>query len=140
MNEKADWDLHILLGNEDYQSFINQYEVDYVIDDHENKPIVFGQIHDHDWLLERLEGNHPGSWPLYLWIYTNCAFIQDPLGISSLIAEYQLKFEQELEQLRKDHFVLFSVRRLDTSSSAKRGIVTATGIKSSTPGLFSHSC
>ncbi|TCP64033.1 hypothetical protein [Baia soyae] len=127
-DEKADWDLHILLGNEAYQSFIIEHGANYVIDDHGNSPIVFGQINGQEWLMERVEGNRSGSWPLYLWIYKNCVFIQDPLSISSLIEKYQLKFERELDQLRRDHFVLFSVRRLDTSSSAKREIVTAAGI------------
>ncbi|WP_044640750.1 hypothetical protein [Risungbinella massiliensis] len=127
-DEKADWDLHILLENDKYQSFVNKFGSDYVIDDHKNSPIVFGQIQNRDWLIERLEGQRPGSWPLYLWIYTYCTFIQDPMDIKSLVEKYQSRFEQELDQLRREHFVLFSVRRLDTSSCAKRGIITATGI------------
>jgi len=127
-DEKADWDLHILLKHDKYKYITNQFGHDYVIDDHQNNPIVFGQIHEVDWLTERLEGGLPGSWPLYLWIYTRCKYIQDPLGIKLVIDNYQAKFKQELDLLRRDHFVLFSVRRLDTGSSARRGIITATGI------------
>jgi len=127
-DEKADWDLHIILDDGDYTKFLEVCGPNYVIDDHDHKPVVFGQIRSLSWLVERLDGKQPGSWPLYVWIYTRCNFIQDPLNIKDLVNQYSLKFKNELDTLRRDHFVRFSVRRLDTSSCAKRGITTAVGI------------
>ena len=127
-DEKADWDLHILLEDEKHQSLVDRFGQNYVIDDHKHSPIVFGQIRSRSWLSERLNGQRPGSWPLYLWIYTRCQFVQDHMDIKSFVAKHQARFEQDLNQLRREHFVLFSVRRFDTISSAERGIITAIGI------------
>jgi hypothetical protein len=127
-DEEADWDLHILLDDPNYRKYLDIFGPNHVIDDHTHQPIVFGQIRSLGWLTERLDGKKPGSWPLYLWIYTRGHFIQDPINIQGMINRYSLKFKSELDTLRRDHFVKFSVRRLDTSSCAKRGIITAVGI------------
>lgn len=125
----ADWDLHIILSNDDYKKFVEKFGSNYVIDDHNNDPIVFGQIRSIEWLTDRMEGTKKvGTWPLYLWIYTRCKFVQDNLGIKEIVESYQKKFDVDLDNLRKEYFVLFSVRRLDTSSSAARGLLTAAKI------------
>ena len=127
-DEKADWDLHILLSNEDYATFVKQYGAEHVVDDHEHNPDVFGLIRSLDWLNERLSGRKMGSYPLYLWIYTRGQFVRDNLRVSDLVESYQEKFTQDLPSLIQEHFVTFSVRRFDTGSSAKRGLVIASGL------------
>ncbi len=127
-DSKADWDLHIIMTDYDYENFIQTKSEDYIIDDQDHTPIVFMQFHNLKWLLERLEGKTPNSWPLYLWIYTNCFIVKDPIGIATIISKYKDKFADELPELIKQYHITFSTRRLDTCSSALRGLKMAAGI------------
>lgn len=125
-DNKADWDLHILLSNEDYEIFTNKFGDNYVLDDHTHKPIVFGQINNIDWLKERLESEETNI--LYLWIYTKCLYIKDSLCVEDVVKEYYNKFVLNKIEIIKKCYIKFAVRRLDTCSSAKRGMEIATGI------------
>lgn len=129
-DERADWDLHVLLSDADYVSYAACYGNDRVIDDHSVTPNVFGQIRSLDWLRQRLEGRQPGSWPMYLWIYTRGIFVRDHLDVSAVIAGYKAKFERELPEMLRNHYVTYAVRRFDTSSAAKRGLLVAARMSS----------
>lgn len=120
-DQKADWDLHLILSDDDYEKFAQVYGVDYVIDDHEHIPNIFGQIRSRQWLEDRLGKIEQGDC-LYTWIYNNCVNIQDPQNIQEMIDKYNDLFKNNQEELAKFHFVTYSVRRLDTVSAAKRGI------------------
>lgn len=120
-DSKADWDLHLILSDEDYIKFSEAYGEDYVIDDHEHVPNIFGQIRSKQWVKDRLSKIEQGDC-LYIWIYNNCVNIQDPQNIQEMIDEYSDLFKNNLEELAKYHFVTYAVRRIDTVSAAKRGI------------------
>lgn len=126
-DEKADWDLHILLSDEAYIEFKKEYGENYVIDDHENNPIVFAQIHNKDWLITRLKNEETKI--LYLWIYTNCIYLKDELKIyKNEIKNEKEKFVKEITKNIKKHYIKFAVRRLDSSSCAKRNLEVSTSI------------
>lgn len=127
-DNKADWDLHVIMKDSDYEDFMQIKSDDYIIDDQHHTPLVFIQFHNLTWLLERLNGIQPNSWPLYLWIYTNCLIVNDPICVSDIISEYKNKFAAELPELIKRYHITFSTRRLDTCSSALRGLKMAAGI------------
>ena len=127
-DSRADWDLHIIMTDHDYEEFVQFKGEDYIIDDQDHTPVVFIQFHNIKWLYERLEGNVPNSWPLYLWIYTNCVFVQDPVGVCNIVKSYKNKFDEELPELIKQYHITFSARRLDTCSSALRELKVAAGI------------
>ena len=130
-DKKADWDLHVIMTDSDYEDFTAVKGEDYTIDDQNHEPVVFVQFHNFKWLYERLNGLIPNSWPLYLWIYTNCIYVSDPNNISSIVDEYKIKFKSELPELIKTYHITFSVRRLDTCTSASRKLSIATGINRS---------
>ena len=126
-DEKADWDFHILLSNKDYLEFTKEYGENYVIDDHKNTPIVFCQIHNKSWLLTRLKEKKTKI--LYLWIYTNCLYLQDYLNLYiNEIKKEKDFFIKNINNFIKEHYIKFAVRRLDTSSCAKRGLNVAMSI------------
>lgn len=120
-DQKADWDLHLILSDEDYEDFTKVYGEDYVLDDHKHVPNIFGQIRSKQWLKDRLGRIEQGDC-LYIWIYNNCVNIQDSQNIQEIIDEYSDLFKNNQEELAKYHFVTYAVRRLDTVSAAKRGI------------------
>lgn len=120
-DQKADWDLHLILSDEDYKKFSEVYGDDHVIDDHEHVPNIFGQIRSKQWLKDRLSKIEQGDC-LYTWIYNNCLNIQDPQNIQEMIDEYSDLFKNNIEELAKYHFVTYAVRRIDAVSAAKRGI------------------
>lgn len=120
-DQKADWDLHLILSDEDYEEFVHVYGDDHVIDDHEHVPSIFGQIRSKQWLRDRFKKIEQGDC-LYLWIYNNCVTIQDPQNIQAMIEESNELFKNHQEELVKYHYVTYAVRRLDTVSTAKRGI------------------
>ncbi|MDR2410425.1 MAG: hypothetical protein LBE13_20260 [Bacteroidales bacterium] len=130
-DKKADWDLHVILTDNDYKDFSAVKGEDYTIDDQKHEPVVFVQFHNLKWLYERLNGFVPNAWPLYLWIYTNCIYVSDPNNISGIVDEYKNKFKSELPELIKTYHITFSVRRLDTCTSASRNLSIATGINRS---------
>ena len=121
----ADWDIHVLLANKDYAAFAKSGQ-SLIIDDKEHTPVVFAQVRDKNWLLERLQKDEIAV--LYIWIYTHGLFIQDNLKIKSLLAKQLAIFKADLPALRKARHIQFSVRRLDTASCAARGLVVAAGI------------
>lgn len=126
-DEKADWDLHMLLSNEAYIEFKKEYGENYVIDDHINNPIVFAQIHNKDWLLARLENENTKI--LYLWIYTNCVYLKDSLNIyENEIKREKEEFIKNIIKHIKEHYIKFAVRRLDSNSCAKRDLDVSTSI------------
>ncbi len=120
-DQNADWDLHLILSDEDYEKFIEGYGEEHVLDDHEHIPNIFGQIRSKQWLEDRLRRIEQGDC-LYIWIYNNCINIQDPQNIQEMIDEYINVFKENIEELAKYHFVTYAVRRIDAVSSAKRGI------------------
>ena len=120
-DSKADWDLHLILSDEDYEKFVEVYGKDHVIDDQEHEPKVFGQIRNKQWLKERLSYIEKGEC-LYTWIYSNCVNIQDPQNIQEMIDANKDLFNNNQEELAKYHFVTYAVRRIDAVSAAKRGI------------------
>lgn len=122
----ADWDIHIILDESSYQRYLLQYGPNHVVDDHLHNPIVFAQIRSKDWLVSRLKAENTSL--LYLWIYANGTWIKDGLNISTMIQKFQQNFEQDLQKYARESFVKFSVRRLDASSSAKRGLLLASNI------------
>lgn len=127
-DSRADWDIHVIMPDEVYCEFITEKGENYIIDDQQHSPVVFIQFHDIKWLVDRLSGKVPNSWPLYLWIYTNCLIVNDPNCISSIVLNYKKKFIAEIDDLIKQYHILFSTRRLDTCSSALRGLKIATGL------------
>lgn len=127
-DNRADWDIHIIMPDNEYNEFIKEKGENYIIDDQNHQPIVFIQFHDVKWLLDRLSGNVPNAWPLYLWIYTNCLIIKDTNEVEKIVSVYKEKFSNEIYDLIKHYHILFSTRRLDTCSSALRGLKTATGL------------
>ena len=120
-DQNADWDLHLILSDEDYEKFIEGYGEEHVLDDHEHIPNIFGQIRSKQWLEDRLRRIEQGDC-LYIWIYNNCINIQDPQNIQEMIDEYINVFKENIEELAKYHFVTYAVRRIDAVSAAKRGI------------------
>ena len=120
-DSKADWDLHLILDNADYNRFEKQFGSDYVIDDQKNDPIVFGQIRSKKWFEDRISKLSQGDC-LYTWIYNNGVYIQDPLLIENIAKHYKMVFDSNLEEFARYHYVTFAVRKLDATSSAKRGI------------------
>ncbi len=127
-DSRADWDIHVILPDEVYGQFVTEKGENYVIDDQQHAPVVFVQFHDLKWLQDRLSGRVPDSWPLYLWIYTSCLIVNDPNGVSTIVSDYREKFLVEINELIKQYHIRFSVRRLDTCSSALRGLKVATGL------------
>ncbi|MDR1247112.1 MAG: hypothetical protein LBK57_08815 [Clostridiales Family XIII bacterium] len=130
-DKNADWDLHVIMSDGDYEKFIALKSEDYIIDDQKHNPVVFIQFHNFKWLYDRLNGFISNSWPLYLWIYTNCVYVSDPNNMISIIDEYKIKFKNEIPELIKKHHITFSVRRLDTCTCASRGLSVAAGINRS---------
>ena len=124
-DSRADWDLHVLLEDKDYTAFIRSGQ-NPIIEDKKHSPVVFAQVRNKTWLLERLQKNETAV--LYLWIYTHGLFIQDNLKIKPLLAKQSANFNATLSDLRKAHHIEFSVRRLDTASCAARGLAVAAGI------------
>lgn len=124
----ADWDLHVIMPDDCYKIFIKIKSEDYIIDDQSHTPKVFIQFHNMTWIMDRLNGMVANSWPLYLWIYTNCMYISDPNNIKDVVSSYKVKFNNEIDDLIKRYHILFSTRRLDTCSSAKRGLKIATSL------------
>lgn len=120
-DNKADWDLHLILENDDYSKFEKQFGGYYVIDDKKNTPIVFAQIRNKKWFENRISKLSQGDC-LYTWIYNNGVYIQDPLSIKHTAQHYKRIFDSNLEEFVRYHYVTFAVRKLDTTSSAKRGI------------------
>ena len=120
-DQRADWDLHLILSDEDYQEYAGVYGEDHVLDDHSHVPSIFGQIRSRQWLVDRLSKIEQGDC-LYIWIYNNCINIQDPQNIQEIIEEYSDLFKNNQKELLKYHFVTYAVRRLDAVSAAKRGI------------------
>lgn len=120
-DQQADWDLHLILSDEDYEKFVEVYGDDHVIDDHDHVPNIFGQIRSKQWLKDRLGRIEQGDC-LYTWIYNNCVNVQDPQNIQEMIDEYSDLFKNNIEELAKYHFVTYAVRRIDAVSAAKRGI------------------
>lgn len=101
-DKNADWDLHVIMSDCDYENFIALKGEDYIVDDQKHNPIIFIQYHNLKWRYDRLNGELPNSWPLYLWIYTNCIYVSDPNNIISIIDEYRIKFNNELPELIKN--------------------------------------
>lgn len=122
----ADWDLHVIMPDECYKAFVETKGENYIIDDQSHTPKVFIQFHNMTWIMDRLNGKVANSWPLYLWIYTNCMYIADPNNIESIVSAFKDKFTNEIDELTKKYYILFATRRLDTCSSAKRGLLIAT--------------
>lgn len=120
-DSKADWDLHLILDNTDYNKFEKKFGADYVIDDQKNNPIVFAQIRSKKWFEERISKLYQGDC-LYTWIYNNGVYVQDPLLIEKTAKYYKNIFDSNLEEFARYHYVTFAVRKLDATSSAKRGI------------------
>ena len=52
-DQNADWDLHLILSDEDNDKFSKVYGVSHVIDDNEHNPKIFAQIRSKHWLKER---------------------------------------------------------------------------------------
>lgn len=125
-DEKADWDIHVILSDERYKEYVSRYGSNHVIDDHAHEPNVFVQIRSISWLAERLGDKCTAV--LYLWLYENGTWVEDELGIAEEICRYHETFEKDIEEIAQSHFVRFSVRRLDASSSAKRGLPCAVGM------------
>lgn len=124
-DSRADWDIHVLLADKDYTAFAKSRQ-SLIIDDKKHTPVVFTQVHNKTWILERLQKGETAV--LYLWIYTHGLFIQDNLKIKTLLSRQADNFKADLPALRKAHHIQFSVRRLDTASCAARGLVVAAGI------------
>lgn len=124
-DEQADWDIHILLSNDDYKKFCEEFGSTYKIVDSDHKPPVFCNIFSYNWLNERLKSVDVEKSILYLWLYTHGLFIQDSLNITNRIEESTKLFRNNINELVKKFYVLFSVRRLDACSSAKRGLDNA---------------
>lgn len=120
-DEKADWDLHLILSDNEYKEFVKKYGEDYVLDDHNYVPNIFGQVRSKQWLEDRLKRIEYGDC-VYIWIYNNCITIQDPQNVQEMIERYNYIFKTNIEELAKFHFVTYAVRRLDTITAAKRGI------------------
>lgn len=124
-DSRADWDIHVLLEDKDYTAFTKSRQ-NLIIEDKKHNPVVFAQIRNKKWLLEHLQKSETAV--LYLWIYTHGLFIQDNLKIKTLLTKLSDNFHANLPDLRKDHHIRFSVRRLDTASCAARGLTVAAGI------------
>lgn len=124
-DSRADWDIHVLLADNDYTAFTKSGQ-NLIIDDKKHNPVVFAQVHNKTWLLERLQKGETAV--LYLWIYTHGLFIQDNLKIKSLLTKQSDNFKANLPELRRAHHIQFSVRRLDTASCATRRLTIAAGI------------
>lgn len=127
-DSRADWDIHLILPNEVYGQFVEEKGENYVIDDQQHAPVVFVQFHDLQWLYERLDGKIPDNFPLYLWIYTSCLIVSDPNGVADIVSAYRETFLAQIKELIMQYHIRFSVRRLDTCSSALRGLKTAVGL------------
>lgn len=125
-DSNADWDVHVILDDDSFNEYLSRYGSNHVIDDHDSQPNCFVQIRSREWLIDRLE--HEETSLLDLWLYENGTWIFDSLDLADLIKEYRDTFERRLDGLVREHFVRFSVRRFDASSSAKRGLACATGM------------
>ncbi len=124
----ADWDVHVILTPADHADFLDRSQSLATVDDNAHRPPIFIQVRSEEWLADRLHGKVPGSWPLYLWIYTRGHFVQDVLNVRGLVESRREHFKESLARLLKGAFVEFSVRRLDTSSAAQRGLSLATRV------------
>ncbi len=122
----ADWDIHIILNDECFDEYASRYGLNHVIDDHSHDPVVFAQVRNEKWLIDRLHQKESSL--IYLWLYENGTWIADPLGLIPMIRKFRQLFDRQLKELVEQHFIAFSVRRLDASSSAKRGLSCAMGI------------
>ena len=120
-DQSADLDLHFILSDEDYDEFSKIYGDAYVIDDNKHNPKIFVQIRSKHWLKKRLSRIEQGDC-LYIWIYNSCVNIQDPQNVQEIINEYSEIFKENQEELARYHYVIYAVRRIDTVSTAKRGI------------------
>jgi len=120
-DNKADWDIHIIFQDKDYERFIERFGKEHLIDDHDHNPKVFGQIKSQSWLKKRLVSDDPKWWPLYLWIYTNGKWVVDNSNVMHLVKEATLRFDNELEKLLEKYFVNFCVLKCDVKSSSVRG-------------------
>jgi len=126
-DEKADWDLHIILEDEVYAKIHKKGNADPLINDPNNKPTVFGQIRSKSWLKKRLDSLLKGDCT-YLWIYTNGLMIDDKLSIHSAIKGYSSLFQKNLNDLIRYHYIRFAVARFSTAAASRRGISTATSL------------
>lgn len=126
LDSRADWDIHIILKDSLYENYVLRYGPNHVLDDHGHKPAVFAQIQSESWLSDRFGGKDTAV--LYLWLYENGTWVADNSGIASQVKDLRQVFEAHREELARDHFVAFSVRRFDASSSVKRNLFCSAGI------------
>jgi hypothetical protein len=117
----ADWDIHIVVSVEQYGNLLSRNSDSATLVDNDHSPRVFIQMRPITWLRDRLLSNQEEVRILYLWLYTHCQFLCDGLDIQVLVEECGQQFTSRLCEEIRNHFVRFSVRRLDTSSAAKRG-------------------
>ena len=117
----ADWDLHILLPDDEYRRFVEAFGSDYLIDDKRHNPTVFAQFHGLSWLEERVSSNDRAFWPLYAWILSMGKWVRLTEPVSKLVSRSSQRFEADLESLVQAHFVTFAVRKLDVKSAASNG-------------------
>lgn len=123
-DDKADWDLHIILNNTDYDKYFIRDTVSATIDDKEHTPIVFGQIRNMDWLDQRVTQENL----LYLWIYTHGLFVQDPLDVETKVSQCIDEFRKNLPEIIKKHYVTFATRSYDLKSCIKRDLCVSAGL------------
>lgn len=113
---RADWDIHIIMRDDDYDRVSEGFGP--ILDDPNHNPPIFIQIRPMRWLEDRLTS--PDTDLLYIWIYRNGTWICDDLGLQSIVSRFEASKFDSFERLCMKEFVRFSVRRLDTASSSKR--------------------
>lgn len=114
----ADWDIHIIMDDADYSDWVSAIGAQFVIDDSARVPKVFGQVHSTSWLRDRLCSNDRKWWPLYLWISENGTWVRGSGAVDAQITAARNRFTSDRQELIRDHWVTFCVRKLDMKTSS----------------------
>ncbi len=114
----SDWDLHLFLPDADYETFRARYGADFVIDDKEHAPPVFGVFRPLGWLGERMLARPE----FYLWIFEGATVIRDPeRRYGSILEEGRGRFDAGIEQLVRGHYVGYRAARNSLPNTLRRG-------------------
>lgn len=119
------WDIMVLLPDNLFSEFINQYGECFVIDDHEHLPWIFIRVKDLQWL----ENDFKNRFPIALWVYENSLVLQDKEGRFVKILQEQKKvFAETIHKILERKYLEFRTERHNLRHALERKNMISTAI------------
>lgn len=101
-------DILVLINNEEYGNFVDCYNSNFVINDHDHEYPIFTKFRSVKWLEKDIKSRLP----IALWIYQNSLVIQDTQGeFAKLLNRYTSVFEKSLHSLIKRKYIEMRTER-----------------------------